>query len=173
VVLPLLAHTRVVAAWCYEAVRRLAVPAASASTRHAAQAFGSLSDGARRRAFLHTARNVINMAGQRVSGLDKLYLAAGIPILIVWGGRDPMVPVEHGRRAASLLLGSRFELFDRAGHFPHCDEPTRFTELLLNFLDTTEPARIDAADYAARVAEHAARTETDLPGPTADGRAGG
>jgi len=156
-VLPVLAHARVVTlvGWLYEATRRLALPRARPSLHQAATAFGSLSDSARRRAFVLTARNVIDMAGQRLSGLDKLYLTAGVPTLIVWGARDPMIPVAHGRDAATVLPDARFEVFDGAGHFPHCDNPVRFTDLLLNFLDTTEAAHLDPDDYAARLAAHA------------------
>jgi hypothetical protein len=62
------------------------------------------------------------------------------------------------------MPGSRFELFEQAGHFPHCDEPARFTDLLLTFLASTAPARIDAGEFAARVAEHAAHDAVQTPG---------
>jgi pimeloyl-ACP methyl ester carboxylesterase len=88
--------------------------------------------------------------------LGRTSSSRDVATLIVWGGRDPMIPVEHGRHAASLMPGSRFELFEQAGHFPHGDEPARFTDLLLTFLGRTAPARIDAGAFAARVAEHAA-----------------
>ena len=157
-VLPVLAHAKVVRAggWLYETARRLPLAPGRPSVLHAAAAFGSLSDSVRRRAFVVTARNVIDMAGQRVSGLDKLYLSEGVPTLIVWGGRDAIIPASHGSDAAARLAGSRFELFEQAGHFPHCDEPSRFTDLLRDFLDTTTPATLSPGDYAARLAAHAA-----------------
>ena len=37
--------------------------------------------------------------GQRVSGTDRLYLTEGLPTLVVWGDRDPVIPVGHARRA--------------------------------------------------------------------------
>jgi pimeloyl-ACP methyl ester carboxylesterase len=128
---------------------------------HAAAAFGSLSDSVRRRGFVLTARNVIDMTGQRVSGLDKLYLSAGVPTMIVWGGRDAIIPAAHGSAAAAALPGSRFELFELAGHFPHCDEPGRFVDVLLNFLDTTTPATLTPEDYANRLAAQAASPRSD------------
>lgn len=151
-VLPVLAHTKVVSAagWLVETARKLPLPMGRPSLHHSAAAFGSLSDSVRRRAFVLTARNIIDMNGQRVSGLDKLHLSAGIPALIVWGGRDAIIPAAHGRDAATML-GCGFELFEQAGHFPHCDEPARFTDLLLEFLDTTEAAHLDPEAYAARI----------------------
>ncbi len=36
--------------------------------------------------------------GQRVAAADRLYLAEALPMLIVWGARDPIIPVEPRRR---------------------------------------------------------------------------
>src|SRR5204863_3269273 len=44
----------------------------------------SLGDDDARRAFVHTARSVMDFSGQRVSAEDRLYLAEGLPTLIVW-----------------------------------------------------------------------------------------
>ena len=75
-----------------------------------ARGFASLADADARRAFLHTARSVIDPGGQRVDATDRLYLAARVPSLIVWGERDPIIPVEHGRtraRGDARTAGSR------------------------------------------------------------------
>ena len=53
-----------------------------------------------RRVRRHRARSVIGPGGQRVSGTDRLYLTEGLPTLVVWGDRDPVIPVGHARRAA-------------------------------------------------------------------------
>jgi pimeloyl-ACP methyl ester carboxylesterase len=63
--------------------------------------------------------------GQRVNASDRLYLAANIPFMLVWGERDAIIPVEHGRAAHELVPSSRLEVFEQAGHFPHLDEPQR------------------------------------------------
>src|SRR5882757_3135453 len=133
-VLPLLAHAKVVgtAGWLADTYRRLA--RVGPGGHRTGDAFGSLADSDRRRAFIIAARNMIDMAGQRLSGLDKLYLAADLPTMLIWGGRDPIIPVEHGRQALEVLPGARLEVFERSGHFPHCEEPARFVDLLLDFL---------------------------------------
>jgi pimeloyl-ACP methyl ester carboxylesterase len=158
--LPLLTHAKVVstAGWLADTYRRLT--RVGPGGHHTVDAFGSLADSARRRAFIIAARNMIDMTGQRVSGLDKLYLAADVPTLLVWGGRDPIIPVEHGRQALEVLPGARLEVFERSGHFPHCEEPARFVDLLLDFLRTTAPAELDADALAARVAARA-RSESN------------
>ena len=103
----------------------------------------SLSDGEARSAFLHTLRTIVDVRGQRVDARDRLYLAQAIPFLIVWGERDPIIPAEHGREAHRLVPGSRLELFPDAGHFPHLDDPLRFVRVLEDFIETSEPARVD------------------------------
>jgi pimeloyl-ACP methyl ester carboxylesterase len=103
----------------------------------------SLSDGEARAAFLHTLRTIVDPMGQRVDASDRLYLAQAIPFLLVWGERDPIIPVEHAYTAHRLVPGSRLEVFPDAGHYPHLDDPLRFVRLLIDFMETTEPAEID------------------------------
>src|SRR5262245_37375843 len=78
------------------------------------RSFASLSDGATREAFQHTLRGVVDLHGQRVSATDRLYLAAAVPTLIVWGDRDPIIPVDHAYAAHELVPGSRLEIFEGA-----------------------------------------------------------
>jgi pimeloyl-ACP methyl ester carboxylesterase len=107
----------------------------------------SLSDGATRAAFLHTLRTIVDLRGQRVDATDRLYLAEAIPFLIIWGERDPIIPAHHGRTAHRLVAGSRLEVFPTAGHFPHLDDPLRFVRVLGDFIDTTQPAQVDAVRW--------------------------
>jgi pimeloyl-ACP methyl ester carboxylesterase len=104
----------------------------------------SLSDSEARSAFLHTLRTLVDHGGQRIDASDRLYLADAIPFLIVWGERDPIIPVAHAYAAHDLVPGSRLEVFPAAGHFPHLDDPLRFVGLLVDFVETTEPAKLDA-----------------------------
>ena len=74
-----------------------------------------------------------------MSASDRLYLAADVPTLIVWGDRDPIIPMAHGIAAHEAIPGSRFEIFEGAGHYPHCEQPERFAEVLVDFLESTTP----------------------------------
>ena len=106
--------------------------------------FESLDNAGSRQAFLHTVRAVIEPGGQRVSANNRLALAAALPTLIVWGERDSIIPVEHGVAAHEAMPEQPFVVFDRAGHMPHDDDPYRFAKVLIDFCDTTEPARLTA-----------------------------
>lgn len=108
------------------------------------RSYSSLGDPETRTAFLSTLRAVVDIAGQRASATDRLYLAADLPTLIVWGDRDPFIPVSHARGAAEAIGGSRLEIFEGAGHFPHSHSPERFATLLTEFVESTTPAILTA-----------------------------
>jgi pimeloyl-ACP methyl ester carboxylesterase len=127
----------------------------SADMTEIARGYASLADPAARAAFIHTARAVIDHRGQRVSARDRLYLAESVPSMIVWGDRDRIIPCEHGREAARAMPGSRFELFEGAGHFPHLDRPIQFSRLLARFVNETEPATLDVATVRRLLDERA------------------
>ena len=111
-----------------------------------ARGYASLADVGARQAFLHSLRAVIDPGGQRVSATDRLYLSSLLPSLIVWGRRDPLIPVSHSGVAHRAMPGSRLEVFDNAGHFPQLEEPVRFAQILRDFMETTEPAEFDFND---------------------------
>jgi pimeloyl-ACP methyl ester carboxylesterase len=98
-------------------------------------------------AFIHTVRSVIDMAGQRVSARDRLYLAAAVPTLIVWGDADRVIPVDHAYSAQELMPGSRLEILPGAGHFLPFEQPDWFNRILGDFLATTEPAELAERDF--------------------------
>jgi len=106
------------------------------------RSYASLGDVEGRRAFLRTLRAVIDPRGQSVSAHDKLYLAAGMPTLIVWGEDDPIIPVEHAYAAHKVIAGSWLEIIEGVGHYPHCEAPERFVTALTEFIESTRPARI-------------------------------
>ncbi len=55
-------------------------------------AYRSLTNPENRKAFVTTMRGVIDPGGQTVSAMDRLYLAAHMPTLIVWGDKDTIIP---------------------------------------------------------------------------------
>ena len=88
---------------------------------------------------MRTIRTVIDPGGQTVSALDRLYLAAHIPTLIVWGERDQIIPVAHAHAAHEAIAGSRLEILPNVGHFPYSEAPVQFLAVLTDFLATTSP----------------------------------
>ena len=115
------------------------------------QSYGSLADAKTRTAFVHTLRSVVDVTGQRVSAADRLYLAAEVPTLIIWGDHDSIIPLEQGRAAHSAIPGSRLEIFEGTGHFPHCEHPDRFCKVLIDFMNTTSPSTTSASQWRDRM----------------------
>jgi pimeloyl-ACP methyl ester carboxylesterase len=144
-VLPLLVATRLLDAGAL-AGRLLSRLGLRARTDLAEMARGhaSLSDPEARAAFIHTLRAVVEPGGQRVDASNRLYLAEHLPFLLAWGERDPIIPVSHARATHEQVRGSRLEVFADSGHFPQLDEPQRFLDVLVDFIDSTEPATLQA-----------------------------
>jgi len=111
--------------------------------------FSSLSDVDSRAAFVHTLRTIVDPAGQRVSALDRLYLAEAMPMLLIWGARDPIIPVAHGEAATEAAPGSRLVVFDGVRHFPHRERPGRFLEEVIGFIESTDPADVSEDRWRA------------------------
>jgi pimeloyl-ACP methyl ester carboxylesterase len=106
------------------------------------RSYTTLTDRHGQMAFVQTVRSVIDVAGQRVSAHDRLYLAAAVPTLIVWGDHDRIIPVEHAYRAAEAIPGARLEILEGAGHFLPWRDADRFLAILDDFLETTTPAHV-------------------------------
>jgi pimeloyl-ACP methyl ester carboxylesterase len=115
------------------------------------QSYESLTEPQTRTAFARTLRSVVDATGQRVSAHDRLPLARDIPSLIVWGADDAIIPSAHAAGAAAALPNSRVEIFERVGHFPHCEDPDRFVRVLTDFVESTEPGRVTDAQFANTV----------------------
>jgi pimeloyl-ACP methyl ester carboxylesterase len=129
--------------------------------------FDAWPDRTSRSAFVRTLRAVVDRQGQVVTLLDRCYLAKGMPTLLIWGGRDAVIPVAHAQVVHEAMPGSRLEIFADAGHFPHHSDPERFLSVLRDFLKSTEPAEYSVAQWrallrAGRDGEQDAALETEL-----------
>jgi pimeloyl-ACP methyl ester carboxylesterase len=117
--------------------------------------WSGLRQASTRTAFLRTLRSVVDLRGQTVSGRDRLYLTAEIPTLLVWGGRDPVLPVAHARAVAAALAACRLEVVSGAGHMPHRSHAGRVHGAVQRFVDETQPAVHDTAVWRALLAADA------------------
>ncbi|MGI8903335.1 MAG: alpha/beta fold hydrolase [Solirubrobacteraceae bacterium] len=120
-----------------------------------ARGHASLGDPETRAAFVQTLRASVGPTGQFVTAIDRLYLASRFSPLIVWGARDRIIPLAHGRAAHELVAGSRLVIFDRAGHFPQLDEPERLVATLEDWIATTKPAEPRSGRARSRPSRHA------------------
>lgn len=58
-----------------------------------------------------------------------------LPTLIMWGGRDGLIPAENGERFRTDIAGSELVVFDDLGHVPHEEDPARTVAAVKRFLE--------------------------------------
>jgi pimeloyl-ACP methyl ester carboxylesterase len=100
----------------------------------------SWRDPSTRRAIKHLVRNCVDLNGQIITMRDRAYLTAAMPMAMVWGEDDQVIPASHTRVAEDLALDASVEVFADSGHFPHKDHPDRFVHFVNEFIAATEPA---------------------------------
>jgi len=86
-------------------------------------------------ATLRANRVAISPLGQRDVLVDALPRIR-VPTLVVWGERDRILPVRHGRRAVERLPDARLEVLPDCGHLPHVERPDALLAVLAPFLRT-------------------------------------
>ena len=58
-----------------------------------------------------------------------------LPTLILWGGRDRLIPPEYAKRFNADIAGSRLVMFDALGHVPHEEDPAATVAEARRFLE--------------------------------------
>jgi pimeloyl-ACP methyl ester carboxylesterase len=106
-----------------------------------ADIYDSFKEPQARAAIRHVVRAVVDWRGQVVTMADRAYLTETMPMAVVWGRDDRVIPVRHASNAAALAPRARVEVIPDAGHFPHKDHPERFARIVHDFIRTTRPAK--------------------------------
>ena len=66
--------------------------------------------------------------------LDDTISQLRMPVLVIWGEQDELIPVENARRIHELLPASRLEIVPQCGHLPALEKPAEFVRLVTDFL---------------------------------------
>jgi len=118
-----------------------------------ARVLGSLPEDGAFDAFTRTLRAVVDWRGQVVTLKGRAYLCHHIPLAVMWGRKDGIIPVEHAELLAQALPLARVSIYDEAGHFPHHSDPDRFVSEILDFIDTTDPSMENEDHFRNRLQE--------------------
>lgn len=105
-----------------------------------AEIYDSLKDPRARAAIRHVVRAVVDMRGQIVTMVDRAYLTQAMPMLVIWGAEDQVIPASHTENVARMAPGAVIEVLPHTGHFPHRDQPDRFVRIVHDFIVATSPA---------------------------------
>jgi pimeloyl-ACP methyl ester carboxylesterase len=114
-----------------------------------ANIYDSFKDPYARHAIQHVVRAVVDWRGQIVTMADRAYLTEAMPMCVVWGRDDRVIPVRHADNVGELAPLARVEVIPNAGHFPHKDHPHRFAKIVHEFIRTTQPATYSRARFRA------------------------
>ena len=68
--------------------------------------------------------------GQDAARIAQLKL----PTLVIWGGRDRLIPPPIGQNFSRDIAGSRLVVFPALGHVPHEERPDTTGKLVTQFL---------------------------------------
>jgi pimeloyl-ACP methyl ester carboxylesterase len=112
-----------------------------------AEIYDSFKDPAARAAIRHVVSAVVDWKGQIVTMADRAYLTEALPMAVIWGRDDRVIPVRHAGNVATLAPSARVEVIPNAGHFPHKDHPQRFAKIVQEFIRSTDPATYSRARF--------------------------
>ncbi|MBO0769545.1 MAG: alpha/beta fold hydrolase, partial [Solirubrobacterales bacterium] len=108
--------------------------------RAAGRTLSGVAPPDRRNAFLRTVRGVIGPRGQLATMAPYEELWNAVPVLIIWGERDTILPHQQ----ALLMPGARLVLVEDAGHLPHLTHAQAVAEEVRLFMlrsDAEPPLR--------------------------------
>ena len=84
-------------------------------------------------AFLATLRQMTDLGGQRAALVTDAHTAlasVSVPVLMLHGRQDRVLPFAHSERAHKLTPASRLQLVDDCGHTPQLEQPAVFNAAL-------------------------------------------
>ena len=77
--------------------------------------YDTFKDKRARQAIRHVVRAVVDWQGQIVTMADRAYLAEEMPMWVVWGRDDRVIPVRHANAAAAIAPNARVEVIRTPG----------------------------------------------------------
>lgn len=124
-----------------------------------ADAYERMADPDTRTALRHVARELVDWRGQVVTMTDRAYLLRHVPICVIWGANDAIIPARHAELARRCAPTARIWVLPETGHFPHHDRPRQVAKILRDFIAQTRPAS-RRREYWDAVLRHGAAEAT-------------
>jgi pimeloyl-ACP methyl ester carboxylesterase/mannose-6-phosphate isomerase-like protein (cupin superfamily) len=103
--------------------------------------------------------------------LDRL-ASVTVPVLVIWGEADRIIPVEHGRAYAKAIPNARFLLLPESGHLPQLEAPDRLLAAVRDFAQTTAGVSVVGLADGEQVLSGPASVRIIEDGSTTSGRLG-
>jgi pimeloyl-ACP methyl ester carboxylesterase len=90
-------------------------------------------DRTTRRAVLELYRSVADV-GTTGTRLAQALAPLDRPALVLWGARDPYLPVTYAERQRQAFPHAEIRVLEHAGHWPFVDEPATVSDAITDFL---------------------------------------
>lgn len=151
------------------ALRRLARPR-SRLTRdlgEIARIYESMSEPATSWAVRRVTHGVVDWRRQLISMRDRAYLTQLMPLHVIWGEQDQVLPVSHAETIEQLAPGATVTIVPDSGHFPHRDHPQVVVEALRSFLQTSPAAPDHVAQWRSLMVTGVVPAELGISAPPA------
>ena len=92
------------------------------------------------------------------SDIRHKLLTIQAPTLIIWGEKDALLPLEHGRALLKLIPNAKLVRVRGCGHTPLWERPIEVNRVMIDFLKPQKPARRPMTRAAAASQPSAAAT---------------
>lgn len=129
------------------------------------EAHAALSNPENRRALLRTLRAVVDRRGQFVCALNKLHLNANVPVMIISGDKDRVIPVSHAYAAHQAMPHSRLHILDGVYHHPQTERTDVVASLIDDFIGADGEYAGAATTAAVSLADWSASADSRSGGP--------
>jgi pimeloyl-ACP methyl ester carboxylesterase len=85
-------------------------------------------------AYVSTVRSLARPESYQAMSLMARLAASGLPVLLIWGAHDKLLPLARARAAQEALPGAQLAVIEDAGHSPQVERPDEFNRALETFL---------------------------------------
>jgi magnesium chelatase accessory protein len=116
------------------AVRRMIASTGSTLDERGVDVYGALL-----RSPFHVSGSLAMMAGWDLAPLNRALPLIRMPVLLMHGERDGIVPASQSDQVAATLANARLERLAGLGHLAHEEQPQRVARLLAEWFGTIAP----------------------------------
>lgn len=84
-----------------------------------------------KRALVETCRSLVPADQEEITAC---YRRLNLPVLLLWGRHDQIVPLSQGQRLEAAIPGSKLVIIEECGHNPQEERPAQTMAIIENFL---------------------------------------
>lgn len=74
------------------------------------------------------------LLGLKNSAVTNKLSSISVPTLIIWGEKDPVIPINYADDFVTSIKDCRFYRMDACGHTPYVDDPKSFAKIVIDFI---------------------------------------